>query len=119
MADTGNHPHLLQLNGSTRVERHKSIALLRDAIDSGQGWITDFHEYSNLSICIGFEMPVAFLPALTASLLAAEVSLSFRTEQALQNAETMLVDDSVRCTFQVLFIHDEPDLRRTVLAVPG
>jgi len=25
----------------------------------------------------------------------------------------------VQCTLQVLFIHDEPDMRRTVLAVPG
>ena len=119
MPDIRNQHRFLQLNGFTRAERIKCVALLRDAIVDNRGWILDFNQYSNLSICIGFEMPMASLPALAKSLLDAEVGLSSRTEQMLQGIEAGQPDESAQCTLQVLFIHDEPDLRRTVLAVPG
>lgn len=119
MPDTRDKPHLLQLSGFTRVDRLNSVALIREAIDGANGWINDFHEFSNLSICIEFEIPEASLPALTAKLISAQISFNSRTERTVRSLRIGTAGEPVQCTLQVLFIHDQPDMRRTVLAVPG
>jgi hypothetical protein len=78
-----NRPNLLQLNGFTRVDRLTSVGRLRDAIIDSHGWVTNFHEFSNLSICIEFEIPIEHLPLLAEALLAAEVKLKPKTESSL------------------------------------
>ena len=119
MPESRNKPRLVQLCGFTRMERHKSVALLREAIFGSHGWITDFHEFSNISLCIEFEIPADSLPVLAEAMIAAEVRLGTLTERMLDGLETGQAGEPVPCTLQVKFIHDEPDLRRRVLAVPG
>jgi hypothetical protein len=114
-----HRPDLLHINGFTRVERLTSIARLREAIVGSYGWITDFHQFSNLSICLQFEIPIEHLPLLAESLLAAGVKFSAKSEAMLYALNPEMATGPVQCTLQVLFIHNEPDLRRTVLAVPG
>jgi hypothetical protein len=114
-----NRPNLLQLNGFTRVDRLTSVGRLRDAIIDSHGWVTNFHEFSNLSICIEFEIPIEHLPLLAEALLAAEVKLKPKTESSLFSFGSEMASGPIQCTLQVLFIHNEPDLRRKVLAVPG
>ncbi len=114
-----NRPNLLHLNGFTRVERLKSVARLRDAIVSSRGWVTDFHQFSNLSICLQVEIPIEHLPLLAESLLEAGVKFNTRSEGLLYSVGPEMATGPIQCTLQVLFIHNEPDLRRKVLAVPG
>lgn len=114
-----NRPGFLQLNGFTRVERLASASRLRDAIVESRGWVTDFHQFSNLSICIQFEIPIEHLPLLAESLLAAGVKLNPSSESVLFSVGPEMASGQIQCTLQVLFIHNEPDLRRKVLAVPG
>jgi hypothetical protein len=92
---------------------------VREAIVSCHGWITDFHEFSNLSICIGFETPIEQLPLLTKSLLAAGITFSTKSEQFLHSLDEETATGPIECSLQVTFIHNEPDLRRKVIAVPG
>jgi hypothetical protein len=115
----GERPGILQLNGFTRMDRLKSVGLLRDAIDSSNGWIVGFNEYSNISICIQFEISAEYLPKVAASLRAAEVTLNAKSEELLRALAADGAAGAMDCTLQVLFVHNEPDLRRTVLAVPG
>lgn len=114
-----NRPNLLHLNGFTRVERLKSVARLRESIVGSHGWVTDFHQFSNLSICLQFEIPIEHLPLLAESLLDAGVKFNSRSESVLYSLGPEMATGPIQCTLQVLFIHNEPDLRRKVLAVPG
>jgi hypothetical protein len=114
-----NRPNLLHLNGFTRVERLQAVASLRDAIVNSHGWVTDFHQFSNISICLQFEIPIEHLPLLAESLLMAGIKFSARTESILYSIGPEMASGPIQCTLQVLFIHSEPDLRRKVLAVPG
>jgi hypothetical protein len=114
-----NRPNLLHLNGFTRVERLTSVARLRDAVVDSRGWVTDFHQFSNLSICLRIEIPIEHLPLLAEALLAAGVKLTAKTESVLYSFGPELATGPIQCTLQVLFIHNEPDMRRKVLAVPG
>ncbi len=114
-----NRPNLLLLNGFTRVDRLKAVACLREAIVDSHGWITDFHQFSNLSICLRFEIPIEHLPLLAEMLLDAGVKFSAQSESVLYSLGPEQARGPIQCTLQVLFIHDEPDLRRVILAVPG
>lgn len=111
--------NLLHLNGFTRVERLKSVARMREAIVDSHGWVIDFHLFSNLSICLQFEIPIEHLPLLAESLLDAGVKFNPRSESLLYSFGPEMATGPIQCTLQVLFIHKEPDLRRKVLAVPG
>lgn len=114
-----NRPNLLRLNGMTRVARLRSVALLREAIVSSRGWVTDFHEFSNISICLQLEIPIEHLPLLAESLLAAGVKFDAASESLLFSYGEEQARGPIPCTLQVLFVHNEPDLKRKVLAVPG
>jgi hypothetical protein len=114
-----NRPNLLRLNGFTRVERLTSVARLRNAVVDSHGWVTDFNQFSNLSICLQIEIPIEHLPLLAEALLAAGVKFSAKTEAILYSLGPEMATGAIQCTLQVLFIHNEPDLRRKVLAVPG
>jgi hypothetical protein len=114
-----NPPNLIRLNGFTRVARTSSVALLRDAIVDSHGWVTDFHEFSNLSICLQFEIAIEHLPLLAEALVASAVKLTAQSEAILNSLGPEMASGPIQCTLQVLFIHNEPDMKRKVLAVPG
>jgi hypothetical protein len=120
MSDSRSRPGLLQLSGFTRANRLLCISRLRDAIVmTCGGWITDFYEFSNISLNLHFEIPIERLPILSESLLAAEVHLSSQTLATLNHLVSGMDEGPVRGTLQVTFIHNEPDLRRHIPAVPG
>ena len=48
---------LLRPIAFTRENRTEMIARVRDAFSAAGGWITDFHEFSNVSLCLNFEIP--------------------------------------------------------------
>ncbi len=114
-----SYGRFVQLNGLTRVRRLEMITRLRDAIDANGGWITDFHQFSNLSVCFNFEIGIERLNQLGESLQSAGLQLAARTEALLHSQTPEEATGEVRCTLQVTFIHDEPDLRIPVLTVPG
>jgi hypothetical protein len=114
-----SYGRFVQLNGLTRVNRIEMTARLRDAIDTSGGWITDFHQFSNLSVCLNFEIRIERLPQLGEALQASGLRLAAGTEALLLNSAPEQATGEVRCTLQVTFVHDEPDLRLPVLAVPG
>ena len=116
----------LRINAVTRADRHQTIALLRDAVSASGGWITDFHLFSNTSICINFEIPLRHAPRLRDSLKRLELrltaesedelkALSLRAEQAVERA----ADEEITGTLQVTFVHNDPDLRIEVPPIPG
>lgn len=112
----------LRINAVTHAERHQTIPALRDALSASGGWITDFHLFSNASICINFEIPLRHAARLRDALSrldlrlnaesAAELnSLSLRSERA--------ADEEMPGTLQVTFVHNDPDLRIEVPPIPG
>lgn len=112
----------LQLNASTRADRQQMISALREAITTSGGWITDARLFSNLSICLNFEIAAPHLAGLQAALTRPDLNLSdesVRRLAAARNAAMSASDQEVRGTLQVTFIHSEPDLRLEVPAVPG
>ena len=110
----------LRLDGFTKVERIQMTARVSEAINQAGAWITDFHLYSNVLICINFEVPNANLNKLAESLLQTDLQLSQESLEQLMPANSSIVKEKeLAGTLQITFVHNEPDLLREVPAVPG
>jgi hypothetical protein len=110
----------LQLSGFTRADRIQMTDRVSEAINQAEGWITDFRLYSNILICINFEVPLSNLNKLAASLQETGLQLSQESLEQLRSVyDPMLKQQELAGTLQITFIHDEPDLIREVPAVPG
>ncbi len=111
---------LLRLDGFTQAERIGMSDRVSEAINRAGAWITDFHLYSNISICINFQVPIANLGKLAATLQQTGLQLSQKSLEQLTPAhDSMLKEQELVGTLQITFVHTEPDLLRDVPAVPG
>jgi|GEM_PF-799959 hypothetical protein len=114
-------PSSLRLNAVTRADRLAATAAVREMIVATcHGWIGDFYQYSNTSLCLHFEMPTEYLSLLRDALRDALVNLSGESQEAIRGQLTAGgKSEVIVCTLQIAFIHNQPDLRRHVPAVPG
>lgn len=101
---------LAELHAVTRVERLETVARAQAAIARAGGWITGHEQFSNVSLCLWFEMDGGRLPELDQALREAGISLTREPEA---------VAGDVWCSLQMTFLHSEPDLRTPPPAVPG
>ena len=110
----------LRLDGFTRTERIEMTNRVSEAINQAGAWITDFHLYSNILICINFQIPSTDLGKLAATLQETGLQLSQESlEQLTPATDTMLKENELIGTLQITFVHNEPDMLREIPAVPG
>ncbi|MGX5665840.1 hypothetical protein ACWKW9_07655 [Rhizobium daejeonense] len=106
---------LLMLSAITRRERKDATTFVFDTVNDLGGWIDDVQMYSNIMNNIRITLPAGAYPKLFDLLNEAGIHIDRRPE-------TSDTPDSVSeqmATLQITFVHDEPDLRREVPAVPG
>ncbi|MBM0742739.1 hypothetical protein JOY44_14175 [Phormidium sp. CLA17] len=105
----------LRLSGFTRADRLQMTDRVSEAINRAGAWITDFHLYSNILICINFEVPISNLGRLAACVQETGLHLSQESlEQLVAADESALKQEELLGTLQITFIHNEPDLLREV-----
>lgn len=114
-------PLRLQLNASTQQERHAMTKLMCDRIQEADGWILDTHSFSNLSLCLHFELPPAQLSTLLDTLEADGLRWTSQSTARVQEWQTKRKPSTELCigTLQVAFVHNEPDQKQVIPAVPG
>ena len=103
------------LRGLTRVERLTALTRLEEAIGRADGWLLDFHLFSNLAAAFHLEIPPHRFPELLAALEEAGFSLDPPETGPSAGEEA----GELAVTLQITFLHDEPDLRREIPAIPG
>lgn len=69
-------PKFLRINGITRTDRHEMISRVKAAITERGGWILDFKLFSNVSVCINFELLIKNIEKLYSSLAETNLTLS-------------------------------------------
>ena len=110
----------LRLDGFTKAERIGMTARVSEAVNKSGAWITDFHLYSNILICINFEVPSTNLEKLAIFLQETGLHLSQDSlDQLIPANDSTLTHKELVGTLQITFVHNEPDLLREVPAVPG
>lgn len=102
------------------------ISRVKEAISKSGGFILDFQMFSNLSICLNFELAVGKIDRLSDALKATGMQLSEESHHLLANCCKGLeqLDEKTRAsevtgTLAITFIHNEPDLRIEVPPIPG
>ena len=107
---------VIRLTGLTREDRFSVTARLGEALSSAGGWILDHHQFSNLALCISFEIQRKYVSRLHSALAATGLNLSPESKEALASLTSSLDvrDENLTGTLQAMFIHDEPEVR-----VPG
>jgi hypothetical protein len=104
---------LVMMTAVTRIERMLATQHVFDTVNRLGGWIDDVKMYSNLMNTIRLTLPAGAFTELAASLGEAGIVIDEPlTSGGDPNAERM-------GTLALTFIHDEPDMRREVPAVPG
>lgn len=102
------------------------ISRVKEAILESGGFILDFHMFSNLSICLNFELAVGKIDKLYPALKATGLQLSEESTQLLANCCKGLeqLEEKARASevtgmLAITFIHNEPDLRIEVPSITG
>lgn len=110
----------LRINGFTRENRHEMIWRVKNAVNEANGWITDFHQFSNVSLCINFEIEAGNVARLNESLRETNLILEEKSRQAFEEVIAAGRKAArVFGTLQITFIHNEPDLRIECPPIPG
>jgi len=115
-------PRPIMLSAVTRVNRHAAMADINDAINS-LGWIEQHVLFSNIQVNFRFHMEAAKLPALAERLDALGVHVDAAASQEIaervRKAEGKADAAELPASLAVTFLHNEPDMKREVPAVPG
>lgn len=111
--------HVL-LTGVSRSERQGVIASATEAIGGAGGWVEDVHFFSNLAVNLRCVVLPPAVARLGEALTKLGIGLTAADTEALRRAAAQLtVDEEVRFSLQITFVHQEPPLRRHVPSVPG
>jgi hypothetical protein len=115
-------PFFLQLHGMTRTDRHEMIDRVQEAIARAGGYILDFHLFSNIAICLHFEVSAGKIGAFHASLASTGLRLDPASRDLLEGCSRQAEEagaPEIAGTLSITFIHEEPDLRIEVPPIPG
>lgn len=111
----------IRMNAVAKFNRHDAIDAAKNVITSSGGWVTDFRMFSNRSLCIQFEIEwvdaIHLYPLIQQTRLTMTEETQMLLEQVVQiiNSSETCPKKDIRGTFQITFIHDEPDL---IIEVP-
>ena len=109
----------LRLSVFTRQNRGDVIARVRDTFAAGGGWITDFHHFSNVSLCINFQIPVLKLANLCAAFRQIRLEITDERQSVPFRPPITTDQSDAAGTLQITFIHEESDLIIPVPPIPG
>ena len=113
---------LMMLSAVTRINRHAAMRGIDDIVVSLGGWIEGHTLFSNIAATFRFVLPASALAAFAERVDALGVPIDaagLATLAARSPAEGEAGEAEVAGALSVTFLHDEPDLRREIPAIPG
>lgn len=117
LRDTGA---VVRLNAVTSRDRHRVVQDVHHALLTAGVTVTDFHQFSNVSISLTIEAGYSAAKELQAALAASGLLLSRSSTAELDCALSAVEPGHTLVgTIQITFFHEEPDLRIPTPAVPG
>lgn len=111
----------LRLEAVTTHPRHALVEAVREVLNT-LGSITSSHAFSNLALTLHFEMYRERLGRLRPALEALPLRLSVESLETLTRLESLDLEslpEELAGSIALTFVHNEPDLRMEIPAVPG
>ncbi len=100
---------VLHVNGSTARERHNVTAAVDAVLQSCGAAVVDYHQFSNVSVSVTFEIPAGKLAELKTELENAGITLSQNSLDDLRRFGHSAPESEITGTVQITFYHHEPD----------
>lgn len=110
-------PRARNLSAVTRTDRHEAISAIDDAVSSADGWMVGHTLFSNISAAFRVALPGNRLAAFGDKLSAAGIRLDQASLDIVAEPEDS--DKEIGVALSVTFIHNEPDLKHVIPAIPG
>ena len=110
---------VLRLNAVTKGSRDETIGQVKELMSACGAWIISVTSFSNMSICFNFEITGSSIPQLREALAKTEFQSSTETLNELESVALRNLTNDVAGSLQVTLIHNEPDLKIPVPAIPG
>jgi len=118
---SGMRQEILMISGVTKADRHQVTADVNDAISAAGGWVVNHMLFSNIAITIQFSLPSQRFDEFRDQVIAASVKLDddslAKIRAVIEKHVPWPVD--VTAALNITFVHNEPDLRQVIPAVPG
>ncbi len=112
--------HRLVFQVITSRDRHLVVRQIQDALTLAHGWVDDAHFYSNKMTTIRFTLTAGDLPVFQAKLQECGLMIEDVTRQASGIEVVSVPEESeISGSLQITFLHNEPDLKQVIPAVPG
>jgi hypothetical protein len=108
----------LELHVLTRQPRTEAVTRLKEALIGAGGWVTDYREFSNKTVCINVEIDERHCGELLERLRQVECVLEEETVRRLEGADPNRERTCVGALC-VTLLHDDPDEKSVIPAVPG
>ncbi|TNE61836.1 MAG: hypothetical protein EP335_14165 [Alphaproteobacteria bacterium] len=112
-------PRAILLSGVTRKNRHEILSATDEAVSRAGGWVSGHSLFSNRAVTIQCMLDGEDLPPFRDLLLAAGVTLDRESLDRITTAASDGQTGERRVAVNLTFLHDEPDLRHEIPAVPG
>lgn len=106
---------VFHLSAVTKRQRNAATTTVMDTIVTQGGWVEDVHLFSNIMTTVNFVMPTNKIAGFVAALNGHGLHAEGAAPDSLKGAG----DTETRCSLQLTFIHNEPDLKREIPQVPG
>lgn len=115
---------MIYLAGITKNDRQGMITFIKEVIDQSGGWISNFTLFSNISMGVDFIIPAERSSSLLAALEKSGLQFNESGRRDLEEQENLQDQSSetgseVTVRMNVTFVHDDPDLRIPIPAIPG
>lgn len=107
------------LFSATKKNRHDALAIINDVILSAGGWIISYTLFSNIAAAFRFELPANSLAPMQRRLEEQGIRLDANSQKAISQLDPAPGTEDIVATLSITFIHDEPDLRHQIPAIPG
>ncbi|MBC7283771.1 hypothetical protein [Hoeflea sp.] len=112
----------MMLSAVTRINRHTVMRVIDDIVVSCGGWIEGHTLFSNIAATFRFVLPASGLAgfALRVNALGVHIDAAGLDALAARSPGAGQAGDAeVSGALSMTFLHDEPDMRREIPAVPG
>jgi hypothetical protein len=109
---------IVSIQGKTHENRHSVTSAASDAVGEAGGYVLDYKQFPNLAICFTIELPATGFAKLRNKLAELKVILEPPIDEEIAlGDETEELD--ITGSLRIAFLHEEPDLRVPIPAVPG
>lgn len=113
-------PKRIMLQAMTTLDRHVATGCIQDAISHSEGWVEDARLYSNKMTTISLVVSAGKFDNLLGQIEAAGIDVEPVPGHGRGDIGKVADNETeLNVSIQLSFIHDQPDLKQEIPAVPG